>query len=162
MKRIKNIIAIIGITNAFILTPLSSYAGTYTNGETSGSIAVTAVVSSTYSITLPAELQLTPAENDITAYSGSYEVGVKANLLDNEKITVIPVDSFTMTDGIHDVTASIEQPVQTWRNSISDPSSEVEANYTEYIYTTGTISAILTNAGSYSGMASFVFAKETD
>ena len=163
MKKLR-FLTIIGAVASLLLTSVPSYAETYTNGATSGSIAVTAVVSSTYSVTLPATLELTLTDAENNTYSNTYTVGVKANLQDNEKITVTPAETFEMTasNPSSSATAGITQPIKTWRNVVSDAETQIAADYTQYVNTTGSISVNLINAGNYSGTATFTFAKVTD
>lgn len=162
MKKFR-FLTIVGAIASLLLTSVPSYAETYTNGATSGSIAVTAVVSSTYSVTLPATLVLELTDAETNTYSNTYTVGVKANLLDNENITVTPASTFTMTAPNQDATATanVTQAVNTWRNTAS-AANEIAASYTDYVETTGSISVVLTDAGNYSGTATFTFAKNTD
>ena len=163
MKKLKFLtLAVLPLVLALGGTP--AFAQTYTggaSGSTSGSIAVSAVVSSTYSIELPASLVLAETDADTHTFSSTYSVGVKANLLDNEKVTVIPDASFTMTSGVHNATASVSQPINTWRNT-AVAGNEIAADFEDFVPTTGTISVVLTNAGTYNGSATFTFTKTTD
>ena len=163
MKKFR-FLTIIGTIASLLLTSVPCYATEYTNGATSGSIAVTAVVSSTYSITLPASLTLELSDAETSTYSNNYTVGVKANLLDNENITVTPASTFAMTAPNQNdtATASVSQPITMWRNDVTDASTQIAASYTDYVNTTGSISVVLTGAGNYSGLATFTFAKNTD
>ena len=160
MKRIRLLTAI-GVAASVLMASVPCYAETYNNAA-SGSIAVTAVVSSTYSITLPASLTLELTEGN--TYAKDYTVGVMANLQDNEKITVIPDATFEMTSTNPDSSAeaTVTQPITVWKNIVTDNATQIGANRTQYVNTTGTISVDLVNAGSYSGSAEFTFAKVTE
>ena len=151
----------IAITMAMILvTNLTAYAATttYTDGQTSGSIHITAVVGSTYSVTLPATLELT-YNSSTDKYEGTYMVGVKANLTDSEKVTVIPSDTTTLSDGKGNTAdASVSQTVDTWKLTASE-NNEIASNYQNFVETTGTVSATITKAGSYTGDLQFTFSK---
>ena len=142
---------------------IPSYADTtYSNGATSGSIAVTATVSSTYQITLPATLELNYIADQVSYnYGASYTVGVKANLTDSEYITVTPDSSFTMSSALANATANVSQPVNTWRNT-AGAANEIAASYTSFVTTTGNITTQLDVAGSYAGTLNFTFLKATD
>ena len=72
----------------FVGTSLPVQARTYVNGDTSGSITVTGNVTSSYSITLPAILELTLQDDG--SWANDYTVGVKANITGAESVIVTP------------------------------------------------------------------------
>lgn len=134
---------------------------TYTAADASGSILVTATVSSTYTVTLPATLAL-ELKSDNT-YEGEYTVGVKANLTDGEAVTVTPNATVTLTNnnGGGTTDGTVTQTVNTWKLT-PESANEIASDYTQSIETTGKVSATLTKAGSYSGNLNFTFAKVTN
>ena len=169
MKKIKALIATLA-SIAMIATPFTSYAADpqVFNAAGTGSMTVTAEVTSTFSITLPATLALTYSAGDGYNYKGDYNVGVRANLLDDEMVTVIPTDTdagtegvqFTMSDGgSNSAQANVSQPITKWMNTPVDATTEKAADYTSYQYAPGTITVLLSQQGSYSGELGFTFAK---
>ncbi len=161
--RKNKILALLASVALILGTSLPVQAATYANGDTAGSITVTANVESSYSISLPATLALT-LQADGT-YSNTYTVGVKANINNNEYVTVTPAASFTMTgttDAGHTSTAAVTQAIQTWRNSVSDAETQSTVVGNAYTDQTGTITASFTAIDSYSGTLNFTFAKATD
>ncbi len=172
MKKVKVVLATLA-SFAMIAAPFTSYAADpqIINNATTGSIAVKAIVSSTYSISLPAELDLSydSAGGADYNYSGEYTVGVKANLLDGEMVTVIPTDyntsthttTFVMNNGTTDATANVSQPVYKWTQAAAAADDEVQAVYTSYVTKTGKVTALLESQGTYNGTLGFTFAKAT-
>lgn len=131
------------------------------NNVTSGSILVTAEVGSTYSITLPATLALSKNE-ETGKYEGEYAVGVKANLTGNEAVTITPNSTVALTnEGGDSVDGAVLQSVNTWRLTAS-LENEITSDYTQFVETTGKVSADLQKSGTYSGSLNFTFAKVTD
>lgn len=162
VKYLKTKILVVMIVVASLGISLTAHAATttYTDGQTSGSIHITAVVGSTYSVTLPATLDLT-YNDDTGKYEGTYTVGVKANLTDSENVTVIPSSTTTLSDGKgNNVDASVVQAVDTWKLTASE-ANEIASNYQIFVETTGMVSATITKAGSYTGDLQFTFSKSS-
>ena len=161
MKKVKLFSALMAAL--MLLSSAPAYAQTYTNGNTSGSITVTAVVGSTYEISLPATLTLTYDNDAVTNslgynYSAEYTVGVKANLTNAEKVTVTPAATFTMTNGSVSPTGNTTQTKTSWVNSATLP-AEIAADRTQFVETTGKLTIQLDAAGTYNGSVAFTFAK---
>lgn len=141
-------------------TALPVQAATYANGDTSGSITVTANVTSSYSITLPATLEL--ILQDDGSWANDYTVGVKANITGAESVTVTPDATFEMigaTDSVNNrATAGVTQEKTVWKNTPS-AANEIAVNGSDYSNTTGRVSVNFPAIDSYTGTLNFTFAK---
>ena len=143
------------------------FAGTYDTDGTANAL-VTAEVGSSYSIVLPATINLTDPDSD-DVYTGDYEIGAQGNLNVAKKIACAPTSStFTMTGNNHQsVTATVTQSKVEWVNITSPASNQKEITLVrdsgelkDYSVITGSISATIRHAGAYSGNMEFTFGLE--
>jgi len=165
MKKLKVFTSALAVAS-LLLTSTPVYAQTYSNGQTSGSITVTASVESTYEISLPATINLTYDADAVENsrgynYSATYTVGVKANLdVDSEEeVTVTPAATFTMTNGAVNATGNVSQTVNSWVSVIPSSANQIAANRLNFVETTGKLTVQLDEAGSYTGSLGFTFSK---
>lgn len=154
----------ITLSLALLLFPITIKAEDNTQefltGTSSGTVAVIANVEETYQIVLPTSISLI-RNQETGIYEATYIVGVKADLLTGEKVTVIPdstVKNF-VCNGASRANASISQPINTW-TPVPSAENEIASNNNQYIETQGTITASgITRAGQYSGTLNFTFTK---
>ena len=150
MKKISLAIIIALVLNMSLPVCAAEYnsAGTH-------SVAVDATVASTYTVALPATLTLTNTSG--SNFTGTYTVGVLANLDSHTKITVVPVASFELTneDNTHTEVATITQAITEWRKVAGE--NILAANKDASVDTTGTVNVSLPYAGAYEGTFTFTF-----
>lgn len=92
-------------------------------------------------------------------YEGNYKVKVKANLTENETVTVVPAATVELVnEGGDSVLGIVTQTINSWKLNVS-ASNEIESDDQNFIETTGKISADLKKAGNYSGNLNFIFTK---
>lgn len=148
-----------GMLAAFMVVPVSAENGTYSEDGTA-SCVVTATLQSTYTVSLPAALGLAYDSGD-ERYEGSFSYGVKGNIAMDKKVSVTAPASFNLTGAAsaENVTAALSLPFTAWSN---DPESGVNAliSPAEFNLKTGTVTANITRADSYSGNFSFTFGME--
>lgn len=121
----------------------------------SGQCMVSATVDSTYSISIPATLNLSKSGSNFT---GTYTVSAYGNVSDAKKLTVSP-GSLTMTNTDHmdtTVDASVEMATKEWAASTLRAASSSSPSEL-----TGTVSVVLTEAGVYSGNLNFTYGLES-
>lgn len=139
--------------NILFSTPITAAAVTTTTATTAGqqTSTVTYESDSTFSVTIPKAVII---NSDKT---GKYTISVKGDLLANQKLTVTPDSTVTMsiiesqktTNGKSDVTATVSQQKTSWAyNECSSTASS----------TTGTITATGLSAGSWTGALNFTIA----
>lgn len=141
-----------------------AFAGTFTEDGSTQTL-VTAELTSSYSVIVPASIALSDPDKD-TVYTADYTLGAKGNINVLKKVTIAPTaSSFTMTgNNGQNVTASVTQDVTEWVNKTPGAGQkkitdvETSGTYEDYAITTGSISATITLAGSYSGNVEFTFA----
>ncbi len=155
--KLRTLLTAVTLTIAMFIGTIGANAQTYDQNATSGSIAVSATVASTYTITLPATLSLTKTSG--TNYTGTYTVGVKANLDKNTYVRVTPASTFTLTNNsgvaAENATATVTQTVKEWRKTAG--TNILAANKDSNVETTGSVSVSLPYAGTYSGNLTFTF-----
>lgn len=155
MKR--KIMALVLSVATILGSVMSVSASDYTDAS-SGSMTVTANVTSTYTVRLPATLELTRDPED-GKYKADYTVAVRGQLAATNRIEVTPTPSFEMTDGNHSVNATVTQVVTAWEHDQNrvdqNPTSHVLISPTSYVETTGHIETSFEHLGSYSGTVVF-------
>lgn len=160
----KRLTAIVITFVTLICRVVPAFAGTYTEDGTAQT-EVTAELSSSYSVIVPAAISLSDPDKD-SVYTADYTVGAKGNINVLKKVTITPTaGTFTMTgNNGKSVTASVTQNITEWVNTTPGSGqkkiTDVEASgtYQDYSITTGSVSATITLAGSYSGNIDFSFA----
>ena len=136
-----------------------------TDGQTT--CVVRALVASSYCVACPSDFRLAKDTNNTSStygkYVGSYTVGCKGNIMDTQKVTIIPDSAFSMqtVDGSQTATAEVIQETKNWKNTVSDGSDVLIAS-DEYVPATGTVVVDLPKAGEYSGQLKFTFCLEDD
>lgn len=137
--------------------PLTAFAQDFTDAG-SGSVTVTANVTSTYTVRLPATIELT-RDAETGKYKADYTVGVRGQLAATNRIEVTPTPSVELTDGSHTVNAAVTQTVIAWEHDQSrvneNPTTHVLISPTEFIETSGHIETVFEHLGSYSGTLNF-------
>ena len=160
----KKIYALLLTAALTLITACPAFAGTYTSDGTANAL-VTAEVNSSYTILLPATIALTDPDNDNT-YTGDYTIGAKGNINIAKKVACAPTsNTFTMTgNNSTSVTATVTQSLTAWVNNASPSAGNKNINlvndsgaYENYSTITGSISAPITNAGTYQGNMEFTF-----
>ena len=149
---------------------------TYTDAS-SGQVEVNLEVTSSYSVALPATINLTKAVDPGDASNQLYydnstandEVAVYGNIADNEYITVTPASTVDLTmqrtaGSNLQTTVNVTQTIKEWANASAPGSCN---QLTQLIGTTTKeplkLSTTLTDgqAGKYQGNLAFTFAKAT-
>ncbi len=145
------------------------YGGTFTSGEGSeestGKTKVTATIDSSYTVFVPANLELENTTGD--TYEGTYEVGAKGNLAPTKKLHFAPASTFVMKsseDSNITANGTVSQTVTDWVKGAATPPTEksidsldTEGTMAGWSATTGTASVNLTQAGGYTGTITFTF-----
>ena len=158
MKK-KTLTAIILAVSAAI-SCLPVYAQEYTADGT-GECRVTATVSSSYSVQVPAALEL-----HYSSASGKYEAGytasAKGNILPSQIVTVRPTsDSFTLTGALTGETcqAAVTQEAVGWVHAGRQDAGtgNLKISDAEYTETQGKVSAQIAKADTYTGEFTFAF-----
>lgn len=149
MKRTLALALIISL----LITAVPASATEYV-GDGTGDCVVTAVIGSSYSVSIPATLTLNKVvdsqDSNFGKYVGTYTVGAKGNLASGNKVTITPTPSVTMSaTGKANVSATVTQAKTEWVFS--------ELNASTYSNTTGSVVAPLTEAGNWSGTLQFTF-----
>ena len=150
------LLALLGMGTA---VPVFADNSTYSEDGTA-SCVVTATLQSTYTVSLPAALALAYDSED-ERYEGSFSYGVKGNIAMDKKVSVTAPASFNLTGAASGgtVTAALTLPFTAWSN---DAESGVNAQISPVSFTlkTGTVTANITQADSYSGNFSFTYGME--
>ncbi len=158
----------IGLTVAILMssTTIPCFAANGTSqtasSDGSSSCVVSAVVQSSYSVSLPAILTLT-LNNTTGRYEGTYTAGAKGNIASNQYVSIIPDSSFTMTGALNGevATANVSQSVTKWGKSAGI--GQMVIGKTGYELCSGEIDVVLpSQADDYSGSFSFTYRLETE
>lgn len=131
--------------------------------EHTSSVTVSAIVGSSYSVSIPADFALTK-QNEAVSYNdtdymyyGTYTVGAKGNIPVGDVITITP-SALVLTDedgaGSNDVPVTIVQAKTTWTRAELMEAGVIKNTYTT---TTGYTYANFVFAGSYSGSLTFTY-----
>lgn len=80
---------------------------------------VTAQIASSWVVTVPDSIEL-------AGKTGNYSVTIGGDVADSTSITVVPQSTFTLTDGVNQVTAKVEQENQQWLGSSIQPEGTTE------------------------------------
>lgn len=149
------------LATASIISCLPVCAQEYTADGT-GECKVTATVSSSYSVQVPAILEL-QYNSGSGEYETGYTVSVKGNILPSQSVTVQPTaDSFTLTGTLTGETsqAVIAQEATEWihASKASGSTGKLQISDAEYTEAEGKVSAELAKADTYTGEFTFAFA----
>ncbi len=152
--------AVILVVSA-IISCLPVCAQEYTADGT-GDCRVSATVSSSYSVKVPAVLEM--QYNSVSGkYEAAYTVSAKGNILPIQNVTVRPTsDSFTLTGNLTGVTcqAAVTQEITEWIHASrqTGDTGRQHINDAEYTDAEGMVSAQLAGADTYTGEFTFAFA----
>lgn len=80
---------------------------------------VTAQIASSWVVTVPDSIEL-------AGKTGTYSVTIGGDVADSTSITVVPQSTFTLTNGVTQVTAKVEQENQQWLGSSIEPGGTTE------------------------------------
>ncbi len=167
MKIKKLLLAGLASAVMFVSSAIPSLAANDTSqvSNTDGNLscAVSAIVQSSYSVSLPATLTLV---YDATSqlYKNAYTVGAKGTISGNQYVSIVPDASFTMTgqNGGATATASVTQSVTKWVNR-TPGSGEMAITAVSYAESTGNISVDLPKqVDNYSGTFTFTYSLVTE
>lgn len=127
-----------------------------------GECKVTATVSSSYSVQVPAVLEL-QYNSDSGKYEAGYKVSVKGNILPSQSVTVQPTaEGFTLTGTLTGETsqAAITQETTEWihASKLSGTTGKLQISDAEYTEAEGKVTAELAKADTYTGEFTFAFA----
>ena len=157
----KKIYTVMILAVSAFLSCLPVCAQEYTADGT-GECRVSATVNSSYSVQVPAVLEL-QYSSDSGKYEAAYAVSVKGTILPSQSVTVRPTaDSFTLT-GTHTgetSQAAITQEATEWIHASKGTGSTGKKQISDTAYTEaeGKVSAELSKADSYTGEFTFAFA----
>lgn len=164
MRSRKTSLSLLALTLAILMfscseVALASESNTYSTGATSGSVKVKASVAETYQVVLPVQISLS-RNLETGVYEGTYTVSVKANLINGEKIVVVPQGDFKLSDGgsSYSDSTSVSQVKTTW-TPVPSADNEIASSATEFVQTQGTVTASFSKAGDYEGDLNFTFTK---
>lgn len=165
MKRMKKLIksvwglALCGLLLAGHAVSVFAENGTYTEDGTANCV-VTATLQSTYTVSLPAALALAYDSED-ERYEGSFSYGVKGNIAMDKKVSVTAPASFSLTGAASgdSVSAALSLPFTAWSND-AESGANALISPSSFNLKTGTVTADITQADSYSGNFSFTFGME--
>ena len=167
MKFKKLLLAGIASLTVFTSSVIPCFAANDTNqtANTDGDLPciVSAEVSSTYSVCLPATLTLA-YDPSSQLYKNTYTVGAKGIITNTQYVSIIPDASFTMTGqtGGATATAGVTQTVTKWVNR-TPGSGEMAINVTSYAESTGNISVDLPKqVDNYNGSFTFTYCLVTE
>ncbi len=126
-----------------------------------GDCRVSAVVGSSYSVQVPAVLELR-YDNASGKYEGSYTVAARGSILPGQSVAIRPTaDSFTMTGALtgEACQASVTQETTEWVHASKQAGTgKLHISAEEYTEASGRVSATLTVPDTYSGEFTFAFA----
>lgn len=144
---------------AAIASCLPVSAKEYTADGT-GDCRVSAVVGSSYSVQVPATLELR-YDSASGKYEGNYTVAAKGSILPGQSVTVQPTaGSFTMTGSLTGETcqAAVTQEITEWvHHSKQAGTGKQHISMEEYTEAVGRVSAVLTVPDTYAGEFTFAF-----
>lgn len=145
---------------AAMISCLPVSAKEYTADGT-GDCRVSAVVGSTYSVQVPAVLELR-YDSASGKYEGNYTVAAMGSILPGQSVTVQPTSgSFTMTGSRtgEACQAAVTQEVTEWVHpSRQAGTGKQHISAEEYTEASGKVSAVLTVPDTYTGEFTFAFA----
>lgn len=118
---------------------------------------VTANLDDTWSVSVPATLNLTDPDENGT-FTGTYAVSASGNIAGNKYVSIVPESSFTMTGATTgtNATASVSQTTQNWRRVAGTGSVEMGTAVN------GDVSVPLAVADGYAGNLVFTYGLNTD
>ena len=147
---------IVGLISRASTVAVLADNSTYTE-DGAASCVVTATLQSTYTVSLPAALALSYDTGE-EVYKGSFSYGVKGNIAMDKKISISAPASFNLTGTASGdtVSAAVSLPFKEWSND-AEEDENAQINATSFVLKTGTVTADITQADSYSGNFSFTF-----
>ena len=157
MKGMKN--KIMALVGAASMAAGIMGSGMTVSAETQG-MTVTANVTSTYSVQIPAALELTAEGAGSNTFSGTYTVGAKGYILNSQYVEISPADSFSMTadNGAGEGMAEVTQDVTRWTNSVAGLGGEYMVIGGDTVTTAeGSVSVVLKAPDSYTGTLTFSY-----
>lgn len=157
MKRMKN--KIMALVGAASMAAGIMGSGMTAFADTQG-MTVTANVTSTYSVQIPASLELTAESAGSNTFRGTYIVGAKGYILNSQYVEISPADSFNMVADhvVGEGMAEVTQSVTKWVNSTEGKGEEYMMIGGDIMATTtGSVSVILKAPDSYTGTLTFVY-----
>ena len=169
----KKIISTMLVLALCAYSSIGAYAETYT-GSGTHQVKVSAVVESTYTVSVPATLNL--SENKVNAtivetksgkvtgteYKGTITYGCKGNTQDNQRVVITTDKEFVLTGkntGAQAV-ATVTSTVTKWENVKSGNDSTV-ISPESVIYVDAIIDVVLTKADTYEGSFDITYGMET-
>lgn len=157
----KKILTSIVLAVSAIISCLPVCAQEYTVDGT-GECKVSATVSSSYSVQVPAVLEL-QYDSVSGKYEAAYTVSAKGNILPSQSVTVRPTGaSFTLTGTLTGETsqAAITQEITEWIHTtkMAGSTGKLQISDAEYTEAEGKVSAELARADTYTGEFTFAFA----
>lgn len=157
----KKIVTVIILAVSAVMSCLPVCAQEYTANGT-GECKVSATVSSSYSVQVPAVLEL-QYDSVSGKYEAAYTVSAKGNILPSQSVTVRPTgDSFTLTGTLTGETsqAAITQEITEWihTSKLAGSTGKLQISDAEYTEAEGKVSAELARADTYTGEFTFAFA----
>ena len=157
----KKILTSIVLAVSAIISCLPVCAQEYTVDGT-GECKVSATVSSSYSVQVPAVLEL-QYDSVSGKYEAAYTVSAKGNILPSQSVTVRPTGaSFTLTGTLTGETsqAAITQEITEWIHTtkMAGSTGKLQIGDAEYTEAEGKVSAELARADTYTGEFTFAFA----
>lgn len=156
----KKILTALLLVASATISRLPACAQEYTADGT-GECRVTAAVSSSYSVQVPAALEL--QYNSVSGkYEAGYTVSVKGNILPSQIVTVRPAaNSFTLAGNLTGETcrASITQETVGWVHAGRQTAGAgmMKISDREYTGAEGKVSAEIAKADTYTGEFTFAF-----
>lgn len=152
-NRLKALVGALAVTAGIMGSSLTAFA------ETRG-MTVTADVTSTYSVQIPATLELTAEGSGSNIFSGTYTVGAKGYILDSQYVEISPADSFSMTGDTFglDSSAAVTQSVTKWVNDTAGKGEEYMVLGGDSVTTTtGSVSVTLKKPDTYTVTLTFAY-----
>lgn len=116
-------------------------------------VEVTADLTTGYVVSLPARIALVGNNHE---FSADYDVKVSGNLGEDDYVEVKPANTFQLTDGSNEVTATVKQDVTKWSSGGKVPGAAQFGTDAK-----GHISAKITVDGSYKGDFAFTYQKKS-
>lgn len=154
-KRILATVVALAVLATTVIGSVISVSAAEHSTDGSAACTVSATVKSTYTVSLPATLNL--VEGSGNAFSGTYTVGAKGNIDDTHYVEITPVSSFTMTGATTNKTetATVTQNATKWKRLAGSGYEVIGTD--DFAQTTGSVVVTLTQADAYSGDVEFTF-----
>lgn len=162
-KKTKYIACAMAVLSLMQAMPVNAQSVTGTGTK---SIALYATVKPSFEISLPSDITLThSSESDVSQFSGTYEVGIRGTLADNQYVKVVPNKSFTMTGKYSEnypVSVNVSQSKTKWRKTVTDSSTDIAIDRANFTFADGTMSTTIYSKDTYSGLCVFTISLITE